>query len=119
MTVAPVTGYDLASSCVPQPVVVPPDSSVTTKLFVSPHTDNSLLVDVKNGAGASVSGATVRLTKGGSYDKTIIADACGQSFFSNLTNGNYSVSVSAAGYQPYSASGINVTGTSRLSVPLN
>lgn len=119
MTVASETGYDLASSCVPQPVVVPPNSSVTTQLFVSPHTDNSLLVDVKNGAGASLSGAIVRLTKGGSYDETVIADACGQTFFSNLTNGNYSVSVSAAGYQPYSASGIDVTQTSRLSVPMN
>ncbi len=119
MTVAAATGYDIASSCVPQPIVLAPNTSVATKLFLSPHTTNSLLIDVKTGAGASVSGATVRLTKGGSYDQTIIADACGQAFFGSLTNGVYSVTVSMSGYPTYGPSDINVTGTSRSSVLLN
>lgn len=119
MTVASATGYDLASSCPPQPIAVAPNTSVAVRLFFSPHTDNSLLVDVKNIAGASLSGATIRLTKGGSYDRTIIADACGQGFFDTLTNGNYSISISAAGYQTYATSGVNVSGTSRLPVVLN
>ena len=119
MTVAESTGYDLASSCLPQPIVVAPNTSVAAQLFFSPHTDNSLLVDVRNSVGAVLSGATVQLTKGGSYDRTIIADACGQAFFDALTNGNYSISVSATGYQTYSTSGVNVTGSSRLPVTLN
>ncbi|MDO8521757.1 MAG: carboxypeptidase regulatory-like domain-containing protein [bacterium] len=119
MVVAAETGYDITSSCSPQPIVVAPNSSVTVQLYVSPHTTDSLLVDVKSSAGAPLSGATVHLTKGGSYDQTVIADACGQTFFGSLTNGNYSISVSAAGYQMYSTSGVNVSGTSRLSVILN
>ena len=119
MTVSSGTGYDISSSCPTQPVALAPNTSLTAQLFLSPHTSDSLLVDVKNSAGAILSGASVNLTKGGSYDQIIIADACGQSFFGGLTNGNYSISVSAAGYQPYTASGVNVTGTSRLSVSLN
>ncbi len=119
MTVAASTGYDIASSCSPQPIVLAPNTSTTTRLFLSPHTANSLLVDVKTGAGASISGATVRLTKGGSYDKSIIADACGQAFFDALTNGSYSVTVSKAGYQTYGPSSINISDASRLSVTLN
>ena len=119
MTFAVSTGYDISSSCSPQPIVLAPNTSVTTRLFLSPRTTNTLLVDVKTGAGASVSGAAVHLTKGGSYDKTVIADACGQAFFDTLTNGFYSVTVTKAGYQTYGPSDINVTGTSRSSVILN
>ena len=119
MTFAVSTGYDIASSCSPQPIALAPNTSVTTQLFLSPRTTNTLLVDVKTGAGASVSGAAVHLTMGGSYDKTIIADACGQAFFDTLTNGFYSVTVTKAGYQTYGPSDINVTGTSRSSVILN
>ncbi|MCR4281228.1 MAG: carboxypeptidase regulatory-like domain-containing protein [Candidatus Kaiserbacteria bacterium] len=119
MTVAPATGYDLASSCLPQPIVLAPNTSLSAQLYFSLHTTDSLLVDVKNSTGNVLSGATVQLTKGGSYDRTIIADACGQAFFDSLTNGNYSISVSAVGFQTYDVSGINVTGSSRLSVTLN
>jgi len=119
MTVAPATGYDLASSCLPQPIVLAPNTSLSAQLYFSLHTSNSLLVSVKSNAGTVLSGATVQLTKGGSYDRTIIADACGQTFFDSLTNGNYSIFVSAAGFQTYSVSGVNVTGSSNLSVALN
>ena len=119
MTVAPPTGYDLASSCLPQPIVLAPNTSLSPQLYFSAYTSNSLLVNVKSSTGAVLSGATIQLTKGGSYDRTIIADACGQGFFNGLTNGNYSISVSAVGFQPYSVSGVNVTGTSNLSVTLN
>ena len=119
MSVNSSTGYDIASSCTPQPIVLAPNSTAATLLYLSPHTSNSLLVDVKNTSGAYLPGALVRLTKGGSYDRTIYADACGQAFFSSLTNGSYSISVSASGYQTYTSSGVNVSGASRLSAILN
>lgn len=118
MSILAATGYDIESSCTPQPIYLAPNSTFTARLFFAPHTTNSLLVDVKNASGALLSGATVHLTKGGSYDKTIIADVCGQSFFSDLTNGTYSLTVSNPGNQIYSTNA-NVTGTSRLSVILN
>lgn len=119
LSVAASTGYDIASSCTPQPIVVAPNTSVAVQLYLSVHTANSLLIDVKNSAGITLAGASVRLTKGGSYDETIATDTCGQAFFDGLTNGNYSVSVSLSGYATSTASGIDATGTSRFSVTLN
>ena len=119
MSIPSSSGYDVSSSCAPQPIYLAPDTSFTAQLFFSPHTNNSLLVDVKDAGGVLLSGATVSLTKGGSYDQTIIADACGQAFFPNLTNGKYSISVSNPGNQTYTSSNVNVSGTSRLSVVLN
>ena len=119
LSVAASTGYDIASSCPSQPLVLAPNSALSPKLFLATHTANSLLIDVKNTAGGIISGAEVRLTKGGSYDETVTADACGQAFFSSLTNGNYAITASSTGYQTYTSNAVNVTGTSYFSVTLN
>ena len=119
LSVAVSTGYDIASSCAPQPVVLAPNTSRSIQLFLAAQTTNSLLVDVKNSSGVTIAGGTVRVTKGGSYDATVTTDACGQAFFDGLTNGNYSVTASSTGYQTYSADGVDVTGTTRFSVVLN
>ncbi|OGG50237.1 hypothetical protein A2763_04645 [Candidatus Kaiserbacteria bacterium RIFCSPHIGHO2_01_FULL_54_36] len=118
MTVADTTGYDISSSCTPQPISLAPNSSATVRLFFSPDSVNSLLVDVRSGTGAFISGASIRLTKGGSYDATKVSDVCGQTLFSALTNGNYSLEVSAPGYQTFTSSGVDVTGTTNYSVSL-
>lgn len=118
------TGYDISSACGSQPEALAPGSSQTTRLFLSPHTTNSLLVDVKNGAGVVVSNASVRLYRSG-YDTTGASDGCGSAFFSGLSTGTvgggnpYSIDVQASGYQAYTSSEVNISGTSRLSVILN
>lgn len=118
------SGYDIASSCAPQPTAVAPALTVLSRLYLIPHTAHSLLVDVKSAGGALVPGAAVRLSRG-QYDTTVMADQCGQAFFSNLSagsvgNGNpYSIEVSAGGYPPYTSTEVNVLGTTRLSVILN
>lgn len=118
------SGYDIASSCNPQPVVVAPASSVTTQLFLAPHTANALLVDVKSAGGALIPGASVRLYRA-PYDATVSSDGCGQAFFSNLSAGSvgggnpYTIEVSASGFAPYTSNEVNVSGTTRLSVILN
>mgnify|MGYP001564350930 CR=1 FL=1 len=118
MTVAASTEKDIASSCPTQPIVLLPNTSVTTQLYLSLHTTNSLLVDVKNGTGAYLSGASVELKKGSDI-QTKTADACGQTFFGGLTNANYSVTVSKTGYTTSPTQSVNVSGSSRLSVTLN
>lgn len=116
--------YVISSSCGPQPETLAPNSSQTTRIFVSPATTNTLLIDVRDGAGISIPGASVRLSRG-TYDVTRLSDSCGQSFWSGLSAGTagsgnpYSLEVTAAGFQAYSASDISVTGVSRLSVILN
>jgi hypothetical protein len=111
MSVNSATGYDLASSCAPQPVALSANSSQMVTLYLAPHTSISLPVKVVSSAdGSLVEGASVRLYKSG-YDTTQATDACGQTFFSGLTSGSYSLSASKSGYTTYSASGITATST--------
>lgn len=110
-------GYDIASSCNPQPEVLNPGSSAVTRLYFATHTNHSLLVDVKS-AGVLVPEASVRLYKTG-YDVTKMTGQCGQTFFGGLSEETYSISVSAPGYQTYDNSTVVISGTSRLSVTLN
>ncbi len=119
MSVAASTGYDISSSCPTQPIALEPNSSAATLLYLSPHTVNSLLVDVKNEAGEFLSGAYVELKKGSAVQSKI-ADACGQAFFGGLTSANnYSVTVAMEGYATSTIPSVNVTGSSRISVILN
>lgn len=120
MSVNASTGYDIASSCAPQPVVLSPGSSVTTSLYLVPHTESSLPVKVAATAnGALIAGASVRLYAGG-YDETQTTDSCGQTFFSGLSSGPYSLSVSASGYTTFNNANVSVgTTTPVYSVSLN
>ncbi|MBI5456701.1 GNAT family N-acetyltransferase [Candidatus Kaiserbacteria bacterium] len=123
-TVDSATGYDIASSCEPQPESLPPNTYQETKLILVPHTTNSLLVDVRAN-NALVPNATVRLYRSPGYNITETADYCGQAFFEGLGVGTqgggnpYSIEVSAPGYATFNAADVNVSGTSRLSVVLN
>lgn len=124
MTVAASTGYDISSSCAPQPVILGPGSSVTTALQLSPHTTHSLLVDVRTSTGAPINGASVHLSRG-ALNTTIVSDQCGNVFFSGLSSGTvgsgnpYAIEVSASGYTSFTSSEVNISGTTRLSVILN
>ena len=118
------TTYAIASVCNPQPETLAPNSTQTTRIYISPFTINSLLVDVRDGAGATIPNATVRLYRG-AYDSTIASDGCGNAFFSALSSGTvgggnaYSIDVSASGFQSYTSTEVNVSGMSRTSIILN
>lgn len=118
------TDYHVASICNPQPETLAPNSTQTTRLYLTPRTANSLLVDVKSGAGAVIPNASVRLFRG-AYDVTDTSDTCGNAFFESLSAGSpgsgnpFSIEVSASGYQTHSASDVSVSGSSRLSIILN
>jgi len=124
MSVPASTDYDIASSCPPQPLGIIPATSVVAQLYLSPHTANSLLVDVRDATSAIIPNATVQLSRT-SYDTSIAADQCGQAFFMGLSAGSvgtgnpYTIEVSASGYTSYTSSEVNVSGTTRLSVILN
>ncbi len=114
--------FDIASSCEPQPEGLAEGDAQTTRLTLVPHTANSLLVDVASSGGSHLE-ASVEVHRTG-FDETRAADSCGQAFFSGLESGavadgtEYTVDVSADGYQSYSGSA-DVSGASRISVILN
>lgn len=120
------TTHSISSACASQPETLAPNSTQTTRLFLSPFTTNSLLIDVRNSEGAAIPGASVRLYRTTpAYNTTLTSDGCGNTFFSGLStgtsgNGNaYSIEVSASGYQAYTSTTVDVSGTSRTSVLLN
>ena len=117
LTVATSTGYLLAESCNPQPESIAPASSQTTKLYVLPASNPSLLMDVRSSAGVLLEGATVQLT-GTGYNTTKTTSSCGQVFFGSLSAGSFTAAVTKSGYQEYSTN-VSVNGSSRISIVLN
>ncbi len=111
--------YDIAESCKPQPVGVTPGSMITTDLTLAAHTTNSLLVAVRDNAGALASGATVRLY-GGATDITKTSSECGQAFFSSLSSSlPYTLEVSKSGFQTTTITPVNVGGNQSMSATIN
>ncbi|PIP24867.1 MAG: hypothetical protein COX34_01870 [Candidatus Nealsonbacteria bacterium CG23_combo_of_CG06-09_8_20_14_all_36_12] len=122
MTISPTTGYDLMESCPPQPINLLPGGSIATTLTLVPHTQNTLLVLVKESSGELIIvGANVRLfnqTLG--YNKSISSSNCGQAFFGSLDlSNNYSLEVTKSGYQDYLLENIYISGQNNLTVILN
>lgn len=120
ITVAPSTGYAIASACSPQPETLSPGGVLTSQIHLAPHTTHSLLIDVRSAtSSALLSNASVRLYRTG-YNSTVVTDACGQSFFGSLSNATYSVEVTRPGYTTYTGvNAVTVNGTTGFSVSLN
>ncbi len=117
ISVAQATGYDIASSCNPQPEALAPGSTASTNLYLAAHTTNSLLIDVSSG-GVLIPNAAVSIWKSGTATTTLQSDQCGQAFFGGLSAATYWVQVIATGHQSYIGTS-PVSGTGRLSVVLN
>ena len=81
------TGYDVAEACEPQPLAISPNTNVLTKLLLVPDTSHTLLVSVRDDTNALLSGADVRVHRGGGPDITIQTSGCGQAFFENMPQG--------------------------------
>lgn len=119
------TGYDIAEVCTPQPFSLLPGEDETVDVYVVDDTPHTLLVDVKDAEGNVLSGATIRLYRGG-YDTTVVGSTCGQSFFNDSVSegtisgsNTYSLDVSLSGYTSTTVNNVEVSGASRASVILN
>jgi hypothetical protein len=112
------TGYDIASSCNPQPEALSPGQSATTNLYLAAHTSNSLRVEVHAAStGALIPYATVALTKSG-FAATTTADYCGQAFFPGLAAATYTYTASKIGNVTASSSSA-VSGSTSVVMSLN
>ncbi|MEK7063370.1 MAG: carboxypeptidase-like regulatory domain-containing protein [Patescibacteria group bacterium] len=90
------TLYDIASQC-PYPLSLAPGSDTSVSLMLNSHTSHSLRVVVA-GSGVALSGATVAIAGPAAEEGT--TDSCGQVFFSGLSVGTYTLTVTASGFQP-------------------
>ena len=124
------TVYDIASAChdaTESPLMfvsstkfsLAANSQTVSDMYLVTHTTNALSVDVRSVAtGLFIPYATIRLYKTG-YDTTQTADRCGQTIFSSLSSGTYTLVVSASGYTTSTNIAVPVSGTTRSSVSLN
>lgn len=116
---------DVSESCTPQPRGINPGIAVVTKIILSPHTANSLLVSVLDDSDSLISGASVRLYRSPSVDRTEETGSCGQTFFDNLSTGTvvggttYSIDTTATGFQNQTISDVEVIASSTLSIIMN
>jgi hypothetical protein len=109
------SAYDVMERC-PDVASISPGATLPITFTLVPHTAQSLRVYV-TGGGAALQGATTQLKKG-STTLTKTTSACGQTFYSALAGGTYTLKVSKPGYQTSNQS-VSVSGTTALSVPLS
>ena len=114
------SGYDAASVCNPQPEALAPGATLSTDVYLAPHTTNSLLVDVRlQSNGSLLSNAAVNINRSGT-NLWALTDRCGQAFFSGLTSAaNYTVTSGITGHATTTMTNVNISGQTRSSVVVN
>lgn len=105
--------YDVAERC-PNVIELTPAETLDLALWLAPDTARSLRVIVESN-DTPIAGAQVSITGPESDTKT--ATNCGQVFFSDLTSGTYTVSVTATGYQAHNED-VDVTDDAELPISL-
>lgn len=106
------SGYDLVDACPSPPFALAPAGTLSANLFLGANTANSLRVLVTDNAGATVSGAQVRLSRTG-FDETRASSACGNGYFGSiLASNDYELTISKSGYTTTNFTGITVSGDS-------
>jgi hypothetical protein len=102
--------YDTVDACNAPPYTIAPGTTADTSLYLVAPTTNSLLVSVRDAAGAAVQGATVTVSKSG-YTGTVTTSACGGAYFGALTSSStYTITVSKAGYTTDTNTGVTISG---------
>lgn len=113
------TGYDISESCTPQPRTIAPGVSETTRLLLVPNSNHTLLVAVKDENGDLIEGASVTLSRTG-FNETGTTSDCGQAFFDELEEfRDYTLEVSASGYETDTINGVDISGDGTITVLLD
>ena len=105
-----VPGYDVLDACGAPPYALSAGSSLPESLTLGSRTSNSLLVNVTNGTGVLVPGATVTLSRSG-YNNSVTASSCGNAYFGGLTSASdYTIVISQTGYTTTTVNNVKVSG---------
>lgn len=98
----PSSPYDLAAIDPLNAVAVVAGTNQSVAMYVYPKTDHSFSVAVKNVIGSFLEGAFVQLSQT-EFLATSTTPTFGQVFFPSLTSGQYDLSVTLTGFQPYTS----------------
>jgi len=114
--------YNLGGSNPFSPIPIPAGSISSINFVAIPNSNNSLLTQIQDSSGVAVVSALVRLSDL-VYDGTMVVGNIGQpdegqAFFSNLSDGAYTLEVSHPNFETYSDS-IDILGETKGIVILN
>lgn len=114
--------WDLTGSNPLNPIAILPNSNLNILFASSNHVDDTLLLSVTDATGSAIASASAQLTGPGGYDETLFTGEqnfpdFGQAFFSPLSPGSHTVSVSKTGYLPATEI-FDVSGQTDYTVPL-
>lgn len=103
------TGLDIAGSSLLVPLSVLPGSTTDLDMTFQTESANNLLTIFTNASGDQIASVSATLSDSGSFEETIFSGEesdpdFGQSFFSDLDAGNYTIEATASGYLDYSNS---------------
>ena len=104
-----LTAYDVIDACTPPTYSVSAGGTYAPTLYLGAATTNTVLVSVRDAAGAVVSGATVTLSKTG-YSSNVQTSSCGTAYFGGLSSGTYSVQIAKTGYTTTTFSNVSISG---------
>ena len=95
--------YDIAGANPPLPITLDPGATENTDItLATPHADHTLLVTVRDQDMALMPNVAVQLSRvTPPYNETQTTTAWGQTFFSPLVQGDYTLHIEVTGYQIY------------------
>ena len=116
------TSYDISGTSPLLPLSLAPSATVDFTFSVSPHTDHSFFLTVKDPTQSLIASASARLTGPSDYDQTKETGLSGnpdfgQVLFSGLTLDTYNLVASASGYSDYSST-YNISGYTKTEIVL-
>jgi Carboxypeptidase regulatory-like domain len=111
-----IPGYTLAETCPSLPLIVDPDTPHNQLLTLATPSAHTLQVHIEDTLGARIPYAEVRLV-GGTTDLVRTTGPCGVSFFSNLSETAYTVSVEVPHFTATTTS-VTVSGATPLTIVL-
>lgn len=112
------SGFDFAGSAPRNPFVLPPDASEAVVVEVAPAAPYTLLVTAVNENNDPVASAVVHLTNASqSIDLSQSTNTAGQTFFTPLAAEDFTVEVTAVGFNPYTGS-VTVASDEQQTLPL-
>lgn len=110
--------FDFAGNSPQLPLVIAPGSTVELNLSVAPNAEQTLLITVTDSNEAVIANASVHLAKDdGSIDLTQATTSGGQTFFTPLTPGQYTLSIIAGGYNNYNGT-LTIVADDKQTIPL-
>lgn len=113
-----IEGYDIIEAYGLLPYALDPGVAETLTLVLDTYTTNSLRVTVTDQDNTFIEGAEVELARTG-FSETTDTSIYGQVFFGGLTAASdYTLTITASGYEQYSQSSFAVDGTDTLHVKL-